>query len=144
MDATSEFVSKVVDEYIKLMGNEQNLRKSFDEMDKDKSGFLERKEIRKLIIILSKGFADAKTEKAQREKDIDEIMETTDVNKDRKISFAEFVGFLRLTFAKQFKSAAGEGLPYFIQSLEKVRDNSTDPQKKKYAQEIITAISITK
>eukprot|EP00026_Physarum_polycephalum_P010364 Phypoly_transcript_10526.p2 GENE.Phypoly_transcript_10526~~Phypoly_transcript_10526.p2 ORF type:complete len:142 (+),score=25.26 Phypoly_transcript_10526:268-693(+) len=80
------FGSKTIDfdefvEYISKSSSTEILRKTFQEFDLDKNGFLSRDEVKTAMSKLGEGVTDA---------EIDQFIKDTDTNGDGLISFEEF------------------------------------------------------
>lgn len=78
----TQFLASTITE--QALTAKQNLQKVFSMMDKDGNGFIDREE---LFVILSKhGYLN----KDNLEKQMEQIFQSTDANKDGKIDFGQF------------------------------------------------------
>ena len=66
-------------------------KKQFDEYDKDKSGFLDKTEMKAVLKELAASIPDDKGKSMEvTDKDVEEAMKDLDTNQDGKISLEEF------------------------------------------------------
>lgn len=123
-----QFAQEEIEDFLSLIKNQDYSGQLFQRLDKDKSGVLEKKEIKCLlesIIDVSK----CKTTKKRKDKIIstlNTVLEKYDTNKDGKISFDEFLKFMVFVMAQSIKDAIpkmGITVKEAIEAFEKVKIN---------------------
>jgi len=72
-------------------------RKIFDESDRDKNGFIDANELEALLTQINTDF-DGKQTPAQIKKFAQDYMKTLDKNNDNKLSFDEFLEYVKKAF----------------------------------------------
>jgi len=76
---------------------EQLAREMFKMADTDNSGFIDAKEVQALFIKINNE-NKKKTDPAKLKKEVECFMKQIDQNKDNKVSFAEFIEFVKKMF----------------------------------------------
>ena len=142
MSAGIDLGKEILTELFETLKDKGEIKTKFEDFDKDKSGYLEKKEMIKFSRHFLKTTMSFKNKEERREKAIklcEELIQGFDDNKDKKISLNEFEGIMVMCMAKILKvSFEEEQLPVelTIEAVEEGKKSLTDPEEKRLADKL--------
>ena len=98
----SESITKSLEAHLQSEEFDLECKARFEDFDRDKSGFVDRDELKKVAGLLVAGMPDeyGLPPKDVTDQEVDEIMKLIDTNTDGKITYEEFKAFF-ISLVKQ-------------------------------------------
>ena len=144
----NELGKEILDELFQTLKNKEEIKTKFEEFDKNKSGFLEKKEMIRFSFHFLKSTDSFKDKEDRREMVIKlckDLLQGSDENEDRKISLEEFENTMVICMAKILKkSFEEEQIPVelTVEAVKEGKKNLTDPDEIRLADKLEESLKI--